>query len=111
MILFGQEVFMTEKRRSFTREFKLEAVRLVTDGKQSVSQVSLKLGIRPDMLRAWKRQVEGGAGSSMKDVFRGHGKVASQEEEVRRLRREVERLNQEREFLKKAAAYFAKEQS
>ena len=111
MILFGQEVFMAEKRRSFTREFKLEAVRLVTDGKQSVSEVSQKLGIRPDMLRAWKRQVEGGAGSSMKDVFRGHGKVPSQDEEVRRLRREVERLNQERDFLKKAAAYFAKEQS
>lgn len=102
---------MAEKRRSFTREFKLEAVRLVKDGKQSVSEVSLKLGIRPDMLRAWKRQAEGGAGSSMKDVFRGHGKVPSQEEEVRRLRREVERLNQERDFLKKAAAYFAKEQS
>lgn len=102
---------MAEKRRSFTREFKLEAVRLVTDGKQSVSEVSQKLGIRPDMLRAWKRQVEGGAGSSMKDVFRGHGKVPSQDEEVRRLRREVERLNQERDFLKKAAAYFAKEQS
>jgi transposase len=111
MILFGQEVFMTEKRRSFTREFKLEAVRLVADGKQSVSEVSLKLGIRPDMLRAWKRQVKGGAGSSMKNVFRGHGNVPSQEEEVRRLRREVERLNQERDFLKKAAAYFAKEQS
>lgn len=102
---------MTEKRRSFTREFKLEAVRLVADSKQSVSEVSLKLGIRPDMLRAWKRQVKGGAGSSMKNVFRGHGNVPSQEEEVRRLRREVERLNQERDFLKKAAAYFAKEQS
>jgi len=100
---------MTEKRRSFTREFKLEAVRLVTDGKQSVSEVSQKLGIRPDMLRAWKRQVEGGAGDAMKDVFRGHGKVPSQEEELRRLRREVEQLSQERDFLKKAAAYFAKE--
>ena len=102
---------MAEKRRSFTREFKLEAVRLVIEGQQSVSEVSLKLGIRPVMLRAWKRQVEGGAGNSMKDVFRGHGNVRSQEEELRRLRREVERLSQERDFLKKAAAYFAKEQS
>jgi len=110
MILFGQEVFMGEKRRQFTREFKLEAVRLVTKGKQSVSEVSLKLGIRPDMLRAWKRQVEGRVGGAAKDVFPGHGNVPSQEEELKRLRREVERLGQERDFLKKAAAYFAKEQ-
>jgi len=110
MILFGEEVFMGGKRRSFTREFKLEAVRLVTEGGQSVAEVSLKLGIRPDMLRAWKREV-GGAGDSLKDVFRGHGKVPTQEAELRRLRREVERLSEERDFLKKAAAYFAKEQS
>jgi transposase len=110
MILFGQEVFMGEKRRQFTREFKLEAVRLVTNGKQSVSEVSVKLGIRPDMLRAWKRQVEGRVVGPAKDVFPGHGNVPSQEEELKRLRREVERLGQERDFLKKAAAYFAKEQ-
>jgi transposase len=110
MIVFRREVFMGDKRRQFTREFKLEAVRLVADGKQSIAEVSLRLGIRPDMLRAWKRQVEGRPRGSEKNVFPGHGKGTGQEQELKRLRREVERLEQERDFLKKAAAYFAKEQ-
>jgi transposase len=105
----GLEVFMSEKRRQFTREFKLEAVRLVKKG-NSVSSVAAQLGIRPDMLRHWKRQVDGSE-LSKKEVFPGHGKVPNQEQELRRLRRELERVTQERDFLKKAAAYFAKEQS
>jgi transposase len=109
MILSGQEVCMSQKRRQFTREFKLEAVRLVKSG-QSVSSVAVQLGIRPDMLRAWKRQVEGSAGS-LKEVFRGQGRVTSQEQELRRLRHELARVTEERDFLKKAAAYFAKEKS
>lgn len=100
---------MGDKRRQFTREFKLEAVRLVTEGKQSIAEVSLRLGIRPDMLRGWKRQVEGRPRSLEKNLFPGHGKGTSAEQELKRLRREVERLEQERDFLKKAAAYFAKE--
>jgi transposase len=102
---------MGEKRRVFTREFKVEAVRLVTEGNQSVSEVSESLGIRPDMLRAWRRQIEGRPGAATKDIFPGHGNVWSQEEELNRLRRENEQLRQERAFLKKAAAYFAKERS
>lgn len=98
---------MSQKRRQFTREYKLEAVRLVKSG-QSVSSVAAQLGIRPDMLRAWKRQVEG-SDSSLKEVFRGHGRVTSQEQELRRLRHELARVTEERDFLKKAAAYFAKE--
>lgn len=102
---------MSQKRRQFTREFKLEAVRLVKSG-QSVSRVAAQLGIRADMLRAWKRQVEGIEGAvagSGKEVFRGHGRVTSQEQELRRLRQELARVTEERDFLKKAAAYFAKE--
>ena len=98
---------MSEKRRQFTREFKLEAVRLVKQG-QSVSSVATALGIRPAMVRNWKRQVEGGG---EQEIFRGHGRVTSQEEELRRLRRELARVTEERDFLKKAAAYFAKEKS
>ena len=102
---------MGEKRRVFTREFKVEAVRLVTEGQQSVSEVSESLGIRPDMLRAWRRQIEGRPRAAMKDIFPGHGNVSSQEEELNRLRPENEQLRQERDFLKKATAYFAKERS
>lgn len=100
---------MSQKRRQFTREFKLEAVRLVKSG-QSVSSVATQLGIRPDMLRAWKRQAEASDGS-LKEIFRGHGRVTNQEQELRRLRHELARVTEERDFLKKAAAYFAKEKS
>jgi transposase len=100
---------MVEKRRVFTREFKIEAVRLVSEGKHRVAEVSESLGIRPDMLRAWKRQLEGRPRASARDIFPGRGKVSSQEEEMSSLRRENELLRQERDFLKKAAAYFAKE--
>jgi transposase len=100
---------MSGKRRQFTREFKLEAVRLVQKG-NSASRVAEQLGIRSDTLRHWKQQVEGkeGAGS---ETFPGSGRVANAEQEVRRLRRELELVTQERDFLKKAAAYFAKERS
>ena len=70
--------------------------------------MAAQLGIRADMLRAWKRQVEG-SDRSLKEVFRGHGRVTSQEQELRRLRHELARVTEERDFLKKAAAYFAKE--
>ena len=94
-------------RRQFTREYKLEAVRLVKQG-ESVSKVAAGLGIRPDMLRNWKRQVDG---KGEKEIFRGHGRMSSQQEELRRLRRELAQVTEERDFLKKAAAYFAKEKS
>ena len=100
---------MATTRRQFTREFKLEAVRLVKESGRPQAQVARELGIRPDMLRAWKRQAEGRAGLTGQTVFPGNGTQLSQDAEVQRLRRENERLRQERDFLKKAAAYFAKE--
>ena len=96
-------------RRRFTREFKLEAVRLVNEGNESVSAIAERLGIRPDMLRNWKRQVAGLPRAQKNNIFKGQGKARGQEEELKRLRREVEQLQQERDFLKKAAAYFAQE--
>lgn len=95
---------MAEPRRQFTREFKLEAVRLATAGDKPVAQVARELGILPNLLRNWKRQAEGRAGHSAADLFPGNGQLPSQEEELRRLRREVETLRQERDFLKKRAA-------
>ena len=100
---------MAITQRQFPSEFKIEAVRLVTEGGRSVAQVARELGIRPDMLRNWKRQAEGRVGLSAGDVFPGSGHLPSQEDELRRLQRENERLRQERDFLKKAAAYFAKD--
>lgn len=100
---------MAQKRRQFTREFKLEAVQLLEAEGKSLSQVARDLGIRPDILKSWKRQAEGRAGLVEGEVFPGNGNATSQEAEIRRLRRELEVVRQERDFLKKAAAYFAKE--
>lgn len=100
---------MTGKRRQFTAEFKVEAVRMAITSGKPLSQVARELGIRPEMLRTWKRQAESRAGLAPGDVFPGNGKLTSQEEEIRALRHEVGILRQERDFLKKAATYFAKE--
>jgi transposase len=100
---------MAAKRRQFTAEFKLEAVRLANESDKPLSQVARELGIRPDMLRTWRRQAESRAGLTPGDVFPGNGKLTSQEEEIRRLRRELEQVKQENAFLKKATAYFARE--
>jgi transposase len=99
---------MAEKRRQFTREFKLEAVRMVSNGERKVAELARDLGVRPDILKGWIRQAEGRAGLKQDDVFPGNGKLTSKDEELRSLRRELEEVKQERDFLKKAATYFAK---
>jgi transposase len=99
---------MGDKRKQYTREFKLEAVRLATSGEKKPAQVARELGVRPDMLQTWTRQAEGQGGLTSSDVFPGNGKLGTKDEEMRALRRELEVVKQERDFLKKAAAYFAK---
>ena len=99
---------MAEKRRQFTREFKLEAVRMVSSGERKVAELARDLGVRADILKGWIRQAEGRAGLKQEDVFPGNGKLTSRDEEIRALRRELEEVKQERDFLKKAATYFAK---
>ena len=96
-------------RRQFSAEFKLEAVRLITEGGQPVAHVARELGIRPEMLRGWRRQVESRAGLGVAEIFPGHGQLGGADAEMRRLRRELEVARQEVAFLKKAATYFAKE--
>ena len=101
---------MTKKRRQFTREVKLEAVRLVEESGQSIGQVARDLGINDSVLRRWRARILAeGVGKSPTDLFPGNGKLTTQDEEIRRLRREVQILTQERDFLRKTAAYFAKE--
>ena len=90
-------------RRSFSPEFKLEAVRLLVEGGRPLSQVARELQLRPELLRGWKRQLE--AGGRIQRVQA----ALSVEEENRRLKRENEVLRMERDFAKKAAAFFAKD--
>lgn len=99
---------MASKRRQFSREFKLEAIRLLKDGEKPLKQVARELGVRAHTLRSWNEQAEGRVGMSSGDVFPGNGKRTTKDEELAALRRELEMVKQERDFLKKAAAYFAK---
>ncbi len=95
---------MGEQRRRFSREFMLEAVRLAAESGKPLAQVVRALGIRPDMLREWKHQVEVRPGAAAADIFPGPGQLPSQDEERRRMRCEVEVLRHERECLREAAA-------
>lgn len=96
---------MVRHRRSYTREFKLEAVRLAHESEKSVSQIARELGIHPTILGRWIKQFE----VDPEQAFPGKGHLKDHDEEVRRLRRELERVTQERDILKKAVAIFSKE--
>src|SRR5512139_2944424 len=97
-------VMERRKRRAFTKEFKAETIRLVVEGRRSIPEVARDLDLTESALRAWVRQAEVDAG-------RGNpGALTTQErEELGRLRCEVKTLRLGREILKKAAAFFAKE--
>ena len=93
------------KYQRYTKEFKLEAVRLLEHGDQSVTELALRLGIRRNLLYKWQAQLLGKGDAA----FGGSGRrPASEDSEVERLKRELARVTEERDMLKKAAAYFAK---
>jgi transposase len=92
-------------RRQFTREFKIEAVRLVRDRGVSVAQASRDLGVHENVIRKWMKEFAADPGQA----FPGQGHMKPVEAELERLRREVQKLKAERDILKKAAAYFAKD--
>jgi len=97
---------MVRQRRQFSKEFKLEAVRLAA-GDRAASTVAREFGIRDGLLRRWRQQFATAPNAG--EAFPGHGKLTSQDEELRQLRREVVRLREERDILKKATAFFARE--
>ena len=96
---------MGRVRRSFTKEFKMEAVRLLTEGRGSVAQVARDVGIRETMLGRWKQELA----NSATGAFPGHGQRRAEEEERHHLRQENARLRMERDIVKKAAALFSKD--
>lgn len=93
------------KRRSFDAEFKAEAVRLCKLGDRSIAQVAVDLDLTETALREWVKRADIDAGNGPPGAL-----TTDEREELARLRRDIKRLTMEREILKKAAAFFAKEQ-
>jgi transposase len=94
------------KRRLFTPEFKAEAVRLVRGSGKTVAEIARELDLTATCLRAWVNQ------AAVDEKGDGQGALTTDERaELTRLRRELRRVEQERDFAKKCAAYFAKSQS
>src|SRR3954471_22928301 len=94
---------MAKTRRTFTPEFKAQAVKLVTEQGKSLAEVARDLDLGESMLRAWKQALA----KDGDQVFPGKGNPPALEEELRRLRAENKRLTMERDILKKATAFFA----
>ena len=96
------------KRKSFTREFKLEALRLLDSGEKRPADLARELGIPRNRLYKWREQLER---KGEDKVFPGHGRKRGADAELAALKRENARLKEENEILKKAATYFAKQSS
>jgi transposase len=96
---------MPRPRRKFTPEFKAEAVKLVTEQGYSVAEAARSLDISETLLRSWKAALQ----QNGDHAFPGHGNRPALEAELHRLRAENRRLQQERDILKKATAFFARE--
>jgi len=96
---------MIQKRKHYSKQFKIDAVKLVTEQGYKVAEAARNLGIHHSSLRNWKKQLETDGNQS----FPGKGHMTSGKEELYRLRKEVKKLRMEREILKKAAAFFANE--
>ena len=93
------------ERRKFSREFKLEAVRLVKDRGVAVAQAARDLDVHENVLRRWVRELS----TDPQHAFPGPGQMKPEQQEIDRLRKEVAKLRAERDILKKAAAFFARE--
>jgi transposase len=93
-------------RKSYSREFKMEAVRLITEKGYSIAEASRNLGIEYSVLRRWKKQLA----NDPENAFPGKGKQKAADEQMKQLQRELERVKEERDILKKALAYFAEDQ-
>ena len=98
---------MKRERRTHSREFKKEAVGLVVDHGYSIAEAGRSLGVNANVIGRWKRELEEGAS----EAFPGKGKRTADQQRIHDLETENRRLRMEKEILKKATAFFAKESS
>jgi transposase len=96
---------MSGKRKTYDREFKLSAVKMITEGGMKLSEVSRDLGVNENSLHRWKKDYL----LDQQQAFPGKGRMKPEEEELRKLKRELQIVKMERDILKKAIAFFAKE--
>lgn len=95
-----------QKRKSFSREFKVEAVRLLQRGEKPATDIARELGVRRNQLYRWQEEVT----LRGELAFPGQGRpINDKDAEINRLKQELERVKEERDILKKAARYFARE--
>ena len=95
-----------EARKQYTKEFKLDAISLVLDQGFTIAEAARRLGIRANMLGRWIKENQA---DNNGQAFRGNGKLTPEQEEIRRLKIENKQLKLERQILKEAAVFFAKE--
>jgi transposase len=93
------------EKRKYSREYKIETVRMIRDRGVSAAQASRELGVHATVLRQWVREFS----ADPKDAFPGKGQMKPEQAEIEKLRKEVAKLKAERDILKKAAAYFARD--
>lgn len=96
---------MVQKRRRYSREFKLDALKLVAEGR-AVAEVARNLGVHVNTLHGWRAALATDPDARLS----AQAHRADKDEEIRSLRRDLKRVTQERDILKKAAAYFANEE-
>jgi transposase len=96
---------MSEKRKTYDKKFKLSAVKMIVEDGMSVGRISKDLGVNENSLYKWKRDYV----EDQQNAFPGKGKMKPEEEELKNLRKELAIVKMERDILKKAITFFAKE--
>ncbi len=96
---------MSDKRKTYNNEFKLSAVKMIVEGGMSVIRISKDLGVNENSLYKWKRDYL----TDQQNAFPGKGRMKPEDEELRKLKKELHIVKMERDILKKAIAFFAKE--
>ena len=97
---------MRKKRKKYDSAFKLEAIRLVNEEHRNIREVERNLGISQGTLSRWVREYK----ADPVETFPGKGRLKAKDEEIRRLKRELEKVQEERDIIKKALVYFAEDQ-